>query len=142
MEQSVSDAHVGHIPYYIAVPGQTDWLFVVVAVFVVVLVLILGVIYFQLHALPEQLAHKGERTHMQLVAILALLALFTHNNLFWVAALLLAAIEFPSYERYFSSISQSLHRIAERNGAPAGEGDSVPPPGPGDADPDSMAKEG
>lgn len=103
-----------HLPFYMTAPGETDVLYIVVIVFVVLLILGLGVFYFKLHALPEQMAHQRGRTHMQVVAILALLALFTHNNLFWIAALLLAAIEFPEYGRYFQSISQSLAKIAGR----------------------------
>lgn len=114
----MADTHgaegVPQLPFYMTAPGDTDVLYVVVVVFVVLLILGLGLFYFKLHALPEQMAHQRGRTHMQIVAILALLALFTHNNLFWIAALLLAAIEFPEYGSYIRSISQSLAQIAGR----------------------------
>ncbi|RYH09812.1 hypothetical protein [Tropicimonas sp. IMCC6043] len=118
-----------HLPPYVAVPGQTDVLFVVVVISVVLMILALGIFYFKLHALPEQMAHEGGHTHMQLVAILAVVALFTHNNIFWIAALLLAAIELPQYERHFISMSESLARIARRAGdGPPEAGARAPEP--------------
>lgn len=118
---------VVHMPSYVAVPGETDVLYVIVIVFVIGMVLALGIFYFKLHALPERMAHEGGHTHMQLVAILAIIALFTHNNIFWIAALLLAAIELPQYERHFVSMSESLAAIARRAGALPEEGTAAPP---------------
>jgi hypothetical protein len=48
--------------------------------------------YFWLHSIPERLAHGSSKVQFQLVAVMSLLALFTHNNAFWVAALLLALV--------------------------------------------------
>ncbi len=56
----------------------------------VVLILAIGIFYLKIHAIPEQLAHKHGNTQSQLIMVLALLALFTHNNVFWVLALILA----------------------------------------------------
>ncbi|SDK74434.1 hypothetical protein SAMN04488026_10523 [Aliiruegeria lutimaris] len=129
-----------HLPFYMTAPGDTDVLYVVVVVFVILLILGLGLFYFKLHALPEQMAHQRGRTHMQIVAILALLALFTHNNLFWIAALLLASIEFPEYERYFETISRSLEKIANRDQK---EAESAAAVDVGESSgSDSMAREG
>jgi hypothetical protein len=49
---------------------------------------------------------------LQLVAVLALIALFTHNHLFWIAALLLALIEFPDFSTPIRSMASSLRKIA------------------------------
>jgi hypothetical protein len=49
---------------------------------------------------------------MQLVAVLTLLALFTHNNLFWIAALLLAFVQLPDFSSPMSSIAKSLEKLA------------------------------
>ena len=77
-----------HLPAFITAPGDTDYFFNGSAIFLVVMVIILGTLYFRLHALPEHLAHGSEnKLQFQLVGVLALLALFTHNNAFWVVAL-------------------------------------------------------
>ena len=85
-----------HLPPFITAPGETDYFYNGSAIFLLVMVIILGTLYFRLHALPEHLAHGNEnKVQFQLVGVLALLALFTHNNVFWVAALLLALVRIP-----------------------------------------------
>jgi hypothetical protein len=42
---------------------------------------------------------------------LALLALFTHNNIFWVAALILALLKFPDVVTPLNDISSSLSKM-------------------------------
>ena len=103
---------IGHLPFYITSPGETDTLYVIVVVAVVVAILMIGVLYLKLHALPEQMAHSSNHTQFQLVAVMALIALFTHNNLFWILALLLASIQLPDYEGLLRSISESLKKLA------------------------------
>jgi hypothetical protein len=39
------------------------------------------------------------------------LALFTHNNLFWVAALILALLKLPDFLTPINSISESLKKL-------------------------------
>ena len=68
-------------------------------------------IYLKLHAIPEQLAHKHGNTQSQLIMVLALLALFTHNNIFWVAALILALLKLPDFLTPINSISESLKKL-------------------------------
>ena len=53
---------------------------------VVITVLGIGVFYLKLRAIPEQLGYKHSYTQSHLIMVLALLALFTHHNVFWVAA--------------------------------------------------------
>lgn len=101
----------GHIPAFITGPGETDVLFNVVVAILVVTVMLVGVFYFALHALPEKYAHKVNSRQLQMVAILSLIALFTHNNYFWIAALLLAAIQFPDFLSPLKSIAKSLENI-------------------------------
>ena len=98
-------------------------LFIVTAVFLLVTVISIGVIYFKLHALPEQMAHRGQKVQFQLVSVLALLALFTHNHAFWIAGLLLALVPLPDFKTPILSMADSLQRIAANSGAPA-----QPPP--------------
>jgi hypothetical protein len=54
--------------------------------------------------------------HLDLVAVLALLSLFTHIHAFWVAALLLAFVKVPDFSffgRRLQSMTTSLERIAD-----------------------------
>ena len=97
-----------HIPAFVPLKGETDSLFVAMIVFVVIIVLVIGNLYFKLHALPERMAHKSNLVQFQFIAVLSLLALFTHNNIFWVAALLIALVKFP--ERLASSSTSSRAR--------------------------------
>jgi hypothetical protein len=105
-----------HLPFFITPPGETDVLLVAMTIFLVVVVVLIGNLYFQLHSLPERVAHRGHHVQMQLVAVLCLLALFTHNHVFWIAALLLAMVHLPDFTTPINSIAQSLRRMA---GGPA-----------------------
>jgi len=49
----------------------------------------------------------------EIVAVLGLLALFTHVHLFWIAALLLAMIDLPDFSTPLRSIAGSVERIAD-----------------------------
>lgn len=101
-----------HIPRYLA-GADSDPLMIVMAVTLVVIVLIAGVFYFKLHAVPEHIAHGKNHTQIQLITILTILALFTHNNIFWVAALVLAVVELPDFLTPLKSIAKSLATIAQ-----------------------------
>ena len=106
---------IDHLPFFVTPPGQTDVLFNVMAVFMVVLAFAIGLLYLRLHALPEHLMHGASKMQFQAVGALALLALFTHNHLFWVAALLLALVRFPDFSAPLNSMARSLETMA---GAP------------------------
>ncbi len=104
-----------HLPVFITAPGETDVFFNGSAVFIVLMILLLGSVYFRLHALPEKLAHgTPNRLQFEIVAVLALLALFTHNHLYWVAALLLALIRIPDFATPLGAMADSLARMAGR----------------------------
>ena len=128
MEDTIHPAAIEHLPIFVTAPGQTDILFYVVVIFILAMILIVGNLYFQLHALPEHMAHRTSKVQMEIVAVLALLALFTHNHLYWIAALLLAFIEFPDFSTPMTSIAQSLEKLAGRDTAgqdkPAGTPDA------------------
>lgn len=122
-----------HLPFYVSAPGTTDWLFVGIGVFLLAVILLLLVFYLKLHALPDKMAHEVNHTQLQVVGILTLLALFTHNNLFWVAGLLLASIQLPDFATPLNSVARSLESIREneekRTGAsstPKAEGANTP----------------
>jgi multisubunit Na+/H+ antiporter MnhF subunit len=81
-------------------------------------VLGIGVFFFWLHSLPERMVHN--KIQFDIVAVLALLSLFTHQHAFWVAALLIALINFPSFS--LPDLSGLLGRIASSLEAIAASG--------------------
>jgi len=101
-----------HLPPFITAPGATDYLLVVAAVSLIILLLMFGSLYFRLHSLPERIAHGTSQLQFQLVAVLTLLALFTHNSVFWFAALLLAIVPIPNFWTPLAEMSESLAKIA------------------------------
>ncbi|TDQ27401.1 hypothetical protein DEV91_112122 [Phyllobacterium brassicacearum] len=107
---------IEHLPVFVIAPGQTDWLFSAVLIFLLVAILLIGTFYFRLHALPEQMAH-GKKVQMEIVAVLALISLFTHNHLFWIAGLLLALIDLPDFSSPMASIARSLEKLSGRDPA-------------------------
>ena len=112
-------AATDHLPFFITAPGQSDGLFSTMLVFLIVVVFSVGIFYLRLHALPEHMAHGTSKVQMQIVGVLALLALFTHNHVFWIGALLIAIIQFPDFSSPLASMAQSLEKLAG----------SAPPPG-------------
>jgi hypothetical protein len=112
---AMNSAAPHHLPSFVIVPGGSDWLMTVMAIFLVVAVISVGLVYLKLHALPEHMAHRTSKVQYQFVAVLALLALFTHNNVFWIAALLLALVELPNFSTPMNSIALSLERLSGRD---------------------------
>jgi NADH:ubiquinone oxidoreductase subunit 5 (subunit L)/multisubunit Na+/H+ antiporter MnhA subunit len=113
MTASLNPAAPHHLPAFIAAPGETDVLMVVMAVVLVVAVMAVGLLFLRLHTLPERLAHKGHKLQFEIVAVLGLLALFTHQHIFWVAGLLLALIDIPDFGWPLRRIAGSLEKIAD-----------------------------
>jgi hypothetical protein len=101
-----------HLPFYLAPGSGTDVLMVVMGIFLVAVVLWAGTLYWRLHSLPERMAHKSQKLQFEIVAILGLLSLFTHNHLFWVAGLVLALIDIPDFGTPLRSIAGSVEKIA------------------------------
>src|SRR5437762_11507698 len=97
MIAQMNPAGPDHLPAFITAPGETDVLMMVMAVVLALAVLGVGVLFLRLHTLPERIAHKSHKLQFEIVAVLGLLALFTHVHLFWVAGLLLAMIDFPDF---------------------------------------------
>jgi hypothetical protein len=99
-----------HLPWFITAPGQTDTLFVITTVLVVGIVMMLGVVFFWLHSLPERLGHK--KLQFEIVAVLGLLSLFTHLHIFWVIGLLLALVDLPDFTTPLRRIAGSLEKMS------------------------------
>lgn len=119
MDKQINPLATSHLPPFITAPGETDILFNIMVVVLIVMILLLGAFYFRLHALPERMAHRANRTQIEIIGVLALISLFTHNHLFWIAGLLLAMIQFPDFRTPVVSIADSLSRIASRYDQPA-----------------------
>lgn len=101
-----------HLPKFIGGPDGSDPLFTVVLILLLIILMAAGNLYFKLHAVPERMAHKHNNTQLQFITILTILALFTHNNIFWVAALLLAVVRLPDFSTPMNSIAKSLERLS------------------------------
>ena len=124
MQEQLHPMTPHHLPFYLAKPGETDVLMIVMGIFLIAAVLGVGNIYLRLHSLPERMAHRSQKLQFEVVAVLGLLALFTHIHLFWIAALLLAMIDLPDFGTPLRSIAGSVEKIADSTspeGTPAQE---------------------
>ena len=119
MSANVHPAAPHHLPGFITAPGETDVLMVVMAIFLIVAVLGVGNLFLRLHTLPERMAHGSQKLQFEIVAVLGLLALFTHQHIFWVAGLLLALVDIPDFGTPLRRIAGSVESMAK---IPPGEG--------------------
>ena len=108
-----------HLPFYIAKPGETDVLMIVMGVLLILAVLGIGNVYLHLHSLPERMAHKSQKLQFEIVAVLGLISLFTHMHIFWIIGLLLALVDLPDFSTPLSSIAGSVEKIADKESPPA-----------------------
>jgi hypothetical protein len=99
-----------HLHWFITAPGETDTLYVLTTLLVIASVIGLGILFFTLHSLPERWGHK--KLQFEIVAILALISLFTHIHLFWVIALILALIDLPDFTTPLKRIARSSEKLA------------------------------
>lgn len=125
MSESIHPAAPHHLPSFITSPGETDILMVVVGIILLLAVLFVGNIYLKIHSLPERMAHKSQKLQFEIVAVLCLLALFTHIHAFWVAGLLLAMVDLPDFATPLRSIASSVQKMA---GIPPAPDPTEPPP--------------
>jgi hypothetical protein len=112
LSESINPAAPHHLPAFITAPGDTDVLMWAVGIFLVVAILAFGNLYLHLHTLPERMAHRGHKLQFEIVAVLGLLALFTHIHLFWVAGLLLAMVDLPDFGTPLRRIAGSVEKMA------------------------------
>jgi hypothetical protein len=112
VNESLHPAAPHDLPSFITAPGDTDILMVVMGIVLVGSILGIGNLYLRLHSLPEQMAHKSQKLQFEIVAVLGLLALFTHNHLFWVIGLLLALVDLPDFGTPLRRIAGSVDKIA------------------------------
>jgi hypothetical protein len=101
-----------HLPSFITAPGETDVLMVITAVILLVSIVMFGILFLRLHHLPEHWAHGAGKLQLEIVSVLCLIGLLTHRHAFWIAALLLALVDFPDFPGWFSRITKAVERIA------------------------------
>ena len=111
-----------HLPFYITGPGESDVLLGAVAIALVGILVAFGALYFTIQAIPDRIVKGTSKAQMQLVGLLGLISLFTMNNIYWVAAILLAAVRIPDFMAPLTDIARSLKA---RSGV---EDDSANPP--------------
>jgi hypothetical protein len=116
-----------HLPSFITAPGETDVLMVAMVIILLASVVGFGVLFLRLHTLPERIAHRGHKLQFEIVAVLGLIALFTHMHIFWVIGLMLALVDLPDFGTPLNRIAGSTEKMA---GLKPGEGFmDVPDPG-------------
>jgi len=112
MTKAIHPEATHHLPFFITPPGETDILMNVMIVFLALIVFLIGILYLRLHALPEHMAHRTEKIQYEIVAVLALISLFTHNHLYWILGLLLALVQIPDFSTPLSRMADSLATMA------------------------------
>ena len=118
-DPSLNPAAPHHLPAFITAPGGTDVLMVVMVLILIGAVLGFGVLFLRLHTLPERIAHRGHKLQFEIVAVLGLIALFTHMHIFWVIGLVLALVDLPDFGTPLNRIAGSAEKMA---GLKPGEG--------------------
>ena len=126
MAETPNPAAPHHLPSFITAPGDTDVLMVIMTIVLLLAVLGFGILFLRLHTLPERIAHRTHKLQFEIVAVLGLIALFTHMHIFWIAGLLLALIDFPDFGTMLGRIAGSVEKLA---GIRPGEGADQSPEG-------------
>jgi hypothetical protein len=112
MAQAIHPEATHHLPFFITPPGEADILLNVMIVFLALVVFLIGILYLRLHALPEHMAHRTHKIQYEVVAVLALISLFTHNHIYWIIGLLLALVQLPDFSTPLSRMADSLAKMA------------------------------
>jgi len=92
VNSSISTDALERLPFWVTAPGETDGFLIVVGCVLVLVLLGFGALYFTIQAIPDKMAAGAHKVQMQLVGVLGLISLFTLNNAFWIAAILIAAV--------------------------------------------------
>jgi hypothetical protein len=112
MDHLLHPAAPHDLPSFNTAPGETDVLMVVMGLILALAVVMFGLFFLRRHTLPERMAHKSKKIQFEIVAVLGLIALFTHMHIFWVAGLLLAMIDLPDFGTSLGRIATSTEKIA------------------------------
>lgn len=131
-----------YLPFFVTAPGESDLLFTLTVVFLLLVAVGFGALYFTIQAIPDRLADGASKVQLQIVGLLGLLSLFTMNNAFWVAALLLAAIRIPDLVTPLRDIAGALRRREGAPGAIEAPPPGAPPPVEDDRGPSARGEDG
>jgi hypothetical protein len=71
------------------------------------------------------MAHKSKKILLDLIALLCLLALLTHEHLFWFIAIVLAFIDIPDFLTPVNRIARSVESMAGQEASDKPEDGSV-----------------
>src|SRR5438270_8231387 len=112
MAEALHPAATHHMPAFITAPGDTDVLMVAMALVLVLATVGFGLVFLRLHTLPERMAHRSKKLQFEVVAVLGLISLFTHEHLFWIIGLILALIDIPDFGGMLGRIAGSVESIA------------------------------
>lgn len=107
-----------HLPFYITGPGESDFLFGAVTIALIAIVVGFGALYFTIQSIPDRIVKGTSKAQMQMVGLLGLISLFTMNNLYWIAAILLAAIRIPNFMAPLTEIAQSARSLSKGETTP------------------------
>jgi hypothetical protein len=112
MADTIHPAAPHALPSFLASPDGSDPLLVVIGCFLLLSVFFVGILFLRLHTLPERMAHKSEKLQFEIVAVLGLIALFTHMHIFWIVGLLLAMIDLPDFASPLGRIARAIETLA------------------------------
>ena len=101
-----------HLPFFLPGADGSDPVFIAVVVILLIVLVCVGALYFKIHSLPEHIGEKYNSTQLQLISVLTMLALFTHNNAFWIIALLITVVRVPDFLTPLQKIAASLGKLA------------------------------
>jgi hypothetical protein len=107
-----------HMPFFITAPGDSDVLFNISVVFTVAMFVLTGVIWLTIQSLPDRIANKSQKVQLDVVALLCLLSILFRENIFWVAALILAFLDIPDLLTPVKRIAASVATVARRGKKP------------------------
>ena len=89
------------------------------------------------------MAHKSKKVLLDLIALLCLLALLTHEHLFWFIAIVLAFIDIPDFLTPVNRIARSVATMAGQEAGDKPADVSAPaPPEAASADEPTRKKQG
>lgn len=111
-----------HLPSFAPGMDGSDGMLFNTGVFLVIAISCIGILIFMIHAIPEKVAHRSRKAQMEIVSVLCLLSLLSHNHIFWVIGLFLAFVDFPKLGEPFSRIALALERIGDARGPVADRG--------------------
>ena len=110
MSAAVNPLAPHDLPWFVTPPGGTDGLYIVTTIIVIAATVLLGVLFFWLHSLPERMGHR--KLQFEVVSVLALISLFTHMHIFWIIGLLLALVDLPDFVNPLRRIATASEKIA------------------------------